>query len=108
MSWLKKKKASLMAQEKKDLPQGLWTKCDGCGEILFNKELEGNLWVCPKCSHHFRIRSLEYVGLLADPDSFEELFTAIQAKDPLGFRDARMRYPDRLSLAQQDTQLNDA
>jgi acetyl-CoA carboxylase carboxyl transferase subunit beta len=108
MSWLKRKKTSLKTQEKRDLPEGLWTKCDGCGEILYNKELDANLRTCPKCNHHFRTRSADYVALLVDEGSFEELFTDLQAKDPLAFRDARMRYPDRLALAQRDTGLNDA
>ena len=108
MSWLKRKKPKLEAQEKKDLPQGLWTKCDGCGEILFNKELEAGLWICPKCSFHFRIRSRDYANLLVDPGSFEELWMGLRAEDPLGFRDARLRYPDRLAAARKDTEIGDA
>jgi acetyl-CoA carboxylase carboxyl transferase subunit beta len=108
MSWLKKRKTGIKAQTKKDLPEGLWIKCEGCGEILYQPELEASLGTCPKCSHHFRIPSREYIALLADPDSFEEAFTELRARDPLGFRDARLRYPDRYELAREATGLNDA
>ena len=108
MSWLKKKKTSLKRQARRDLPEGLWTKCDGCGEILYNKELEASLRTCPKCGFHFRISSREYVDLLADPGSFEELFTGLVTRDPLEFRDARLRYPERHEMARRETGMNDA
>src|SRR6185295_16481776 len=108
MSWLKKKKTGITTQDKKEVPEGLFIKCDGCGEILYQPELEAALWTCPKCAHHFRIPSKDYVALLADPESFEEMFTDLVAKDPLEFKDARMRYPDRYKLAVQSTGLNDA
>ena len=108
MSWLKKKKTGITTQDKKEVPEGLFIKCDGCGEILYQPELEAALWTCPKCGHHFRIPSKDYLALLTDPDSFEELFTDLLAKDPLQFRDARLKYPDRYNLARQATGLNDA
>ncbi len=108
MSWLKKKKTGITTQDKKEIPGGLFIKCDGCGEILYQPELEAALWTCPKCSHHFRIASSDYVGLLVDPGSFDELFTDLVAEDPLEFKDARMRYPDRYAQARKATGLNDA
>jgi acetyl-CoA carboxylase carboxyl transferase subunit beta len=108
MSWLKKKKTGITTQDKKEVPEGLFIKCDGCGEILYQPELEAALWTCPKCAHHFRIASRAYVSLLVDPGSFQEEFTELLAKDPLQFRDARMRYPDRYDLARKATGLNDA
>jgi acetyl-CoA carboxylase carboxyl transferase subunit beta len=108
MSWLKKKKTGITTQDKKEVPEGLFLKCDGCGEILYQPELEAALWTCPKCGHHFRITSKDYVALLADPGSFEERFTDLVAADPLEFRDARMRYPERYALAREATGLNDA
>ena len=108
MSWLKKKKTGITTQDKKEVPEGLFTKCEGCGEILYQPELDAALWTCPKCGHHFRIASRAYVDLLADPGSFQELFTELLAKDPLQFRDARMRYPERDDLARKATGLNDA
>src|SRR6186713_3428270 len=108
MSWLKKKKTGITTQDKKEVPEGLFIKCDGCGEILYQPELEAALFTCPRCSHHFRIASRAYVDLLADPGSFQELFTELLAKDPLQFRDARMKYPERYDLARKATGLNDA
>src|SRR5262249_28545277 len=72
MSWLKKKKTGITTQDKKEVPEGLFLKCDGCGEILYQPELEAGLWTCPKCGHHFRIASKDYVALLVDPGTFEE------------------------------------
>jgi acetyl-CoA carboxylase carboxyl transferase subunit beta len=108
MSWLKKKKTGITTQDKKEVPGGLFIKCDGCGEILYQPELEAALWTCPRCAHHFRIASKDYVALLADPGSFVELFTDLVAEDPLEFRDARMKYPDRYAQARKATGLNDA
>jgi acetyl-CoA carboxylase carboxyl transferase subunit beta len=108
MSWLKKKKTGITTQDKKEVPGGLFVKCDGCGEILYQPELEATLWTCPKCAHHFRISSKDYAALLVDPGSFEELFEDLSAGDPLEFRDARMKYPDRYAQARKATGLNDA
>src|SRR5512144_806101 len=108
MSWLKRKKTGITTQDKKEVPGGLFIKCDGCGEILYQPELEAALWTCPRCGHHFRIASKDYVALLADPGSFQELYTDLLAQDPLSFRDARMKYPDRYDMAREATGLNDA
>ncbi len=109
MSWFKKTNFGfkIQRQRERETPDGLWRKCDGCGEILYNKDLERNLLVCSKCGHHFRIRAREYMRLLADPGSFEELFTAIQATDPLGFRDTK-RYSDRLRENRRSTGLTES
>lgn len=108
MSWLKKKKTGITTQGKKEVPGGLFVKCDGCGEILYQPELEAALGTCPRCSHHFRISSQDYVTLLVDPGTFDEQFGDLVAGDPLEFRDARMRYPERYALARKATGLNDA
>jgi acetyl-CoA carboxylase carboxyl transferase subunit beta len=58
MSWLKRERTGIKAgpkTERPELPEGLWTKCDGCGEALFQTVLEQNLWTCPHCDHHFRV-----------------------------------------------------
>jgi acetyl-CoA carboxylase carboxyl transferase subunit beta len=108
MSWLKKRKTGISTQEKREVPTGLFVKCEGCSEILYQPELEAALWTCPKCTHHFRIPSRDYVALLVDPGSFVEEFTDLSAADPLEFRDARMKYPDRYAQARKTTGLNDA
>ncbi len=111
MSWLKKERTRVKTRKKEDrseVPEGLWTKCDGCGEALFQSVLEENLWTCPHCDHHFRVPARDYLGVLVDPGSFEERFGDLQAADPLEFRDAKARYPDRLKHAQKDTGMKDA
>ena len=112
MSWLKRERAGIKAkprrEQRPEVPEGLWTKCESCGEALFQTVLEEHLWTCPHCGHHFRVPARTYTGFLVDPDSFVERFAQLEAGDPLGFRDAKMRYPDRLRQAQHDTGLNDA
>ncbi len=112
MSWLKRERTGIKNDAKKDgraeVPEGLWTKCDGCGEALFQTVLEDNLWTCPKCDHHFRVPARTYLSVLVDPDSFVEADANLVAGDPLEFRDAKMRYPQRLELAQRETGMMDA
>ena len=111
MSWLKKERTRVKTRkqgERSEVPEGLWTKCDECGEALFQTVLEENLWTCPHCDHHFRVPAKVYLGFLADPGSFEERFANLVSGDPLEFRDAKMRYPDRILHAQQETGLKDA
>jgi len=112
MSWLKRERAGIKSKTNKeqrpDVPEGLWTKCEGCGEALFQTVLDENLWTCPKCNFHFRVPARTYLGYVVDPGSFEERFADLEAGDPLEFRDAKMRYPERLKLAQRDTGMKDA
>ena len=112
MSWLKRERTGIKTppkpEDRSEMPEGLWTKCDGCGEALFQTVLEQHLWTCPHCDHHFRVPARTYLGYLMDEDSFEERDAHLIAGDPLEFRDAKMRYPDRLAAAQQDTGEKDA
>jgi acetyl-CoA carboxylase carboxyl transferase subunit beta len=105
MAWLKRDlKPSRGVRE---LPDGLWMKCEDCGEILYFKELERNLHVCPKCNHHFRIDAPRYVDILLDPGSFEEFAAGVTSRDPLGFKDSK-KYTDRIRDAQAATGLGEA
>jgi len=112
MSWLKREPSGIKTRAKrerrKDVPEGLWTKCEGCGEALFQTVLEENAWTCPHCNHHFRIPARTYLQFLADAGSFEERFARLESADPLEFRDAKMRYPERVQLAQKETGMKDA
>ncbi len=111
MSWLKKERTRVKTrkkEERSEVPEGLWTKCDSCGEALFQTVLEENLWTCPHCDHHFRVPAKVYLGFLVDPGSFAERAADLVASDPLGFRDAKMRYPDRIRHAQKETGMRDA
>jgi len=110
MSWLKRERKRIKPNDKSDrpdLPEGLWTKCENCGEALFQTILEENLWTCPKCDHHFRVPALTYLTILTDEATFDERDRALVAGDPLEFKDARMRYPERLVAAQKETGLRD-
>jgi len=107
MAWFKRKKPGLMAQKKKEMPDGLWLKCDGCGEIIYRKQLRENAHVCNHCGFHFRIPSEEYIHLLLDPNSFKETENDLEPVDFLNFKDSK-RYEDRLKAAQKKTGLKDA
>ena len=106
MEWFKRKPAP-PPTERKEIPDGLWTKCNSCGEIIYVRELEKDLWVCRKCSYHFRIRSTDYMDILLDPDSFTEYDAGLVSLDPLQFRDSK-KYPDRIAEARKKTGRNDA
>lgn len=102
MEWFRKAKRGLATTEKKNIPEGLWTKCPDCGEIVYSKKMEQLLWVCPNCSYHFRISSLKYIQLLLDGGRLEEYDHDLVSRDPLRFKDSK-RYPDRIKAAQQKT-----
>jgi acetyl-CoA carboxylase carboxyl transferase subunit beta len=88
-------------------PPDLWTKCPGCAEMLFNKQLDKTLRVCPSCGHHFRIPARTRIEQLVDPGSFVERDADLTPVDTLGFVDLKA-YPDRLLSAQLATGLRDA
>lgn len=98
MEWFRKTRQGLTAQEKRNIPEGLWTKCDSCGEIIYTKKIETLLWVCPNCNYHFRISSRKYVSLLLDGGRLDEFDNELISGDPLKFKDSK-RYPDRLEQA---------
>jgi acetyl-CoA carboxylase carboxyl transferase subunit beta len=107
MEWFKKSKPGLVSQPKKDIPDGLWTKCSSCSEIIYTKTLEESYWVCPNCDFHFRISSKKYISLMLDDGKLEEFDQNLVSSDPLEFKDSK-RYPDRVKAAQQKTGRNDA
>jgi acetyl-CoA carboxylase carboxyl transferase subunit beta len=108
MSWLRRTKKRLQeSAPRKSLPDGLWRKCDFCGEILYVKELEKRLWVCSKCDYHFMISTENYIETLCDPESFRETHEGIRSTDPLVFRDTK-RYIDRIKEYTEKTGRDDA
>lgn len=90
-----------------NVPEGLWRKCVKCDSVLYRPELERNLDVCPKCSHHMRISARKRLDYFLDKDNREELFGDIEPVDKLKFRDSK-KYKDRLSAAQKATGERDA
>jgi len=108
MAWFRRKKAPIVSeQQRKDIPDGMWTKCDGCGEIIHRKQLEQQLFTCVKCNFHFRIGSKEYIAILLDDGSFKEADKKMRSTDPLKFTDTKP-YKDRIRDTIRKTQLNDA
>ena len=88
MPWFKKTKKPKPVRESGDrssVPEGLWVKCDGCREVIYSKELERSLRICPKCGYHFRIDALERIRLLLDDEEPEALFARISPTDPLTY-----------------------
>lgn len=105
MSWLKKifpSKVNLLKREKKEIPEGVWTKCQKCNSVLYRAELQRSLEVCPKCDHHMVISPRVRLTSFLDPGSLIELAKDVTAKDPLKFRDTK-KYKDRLLAAQKKT-----
>jgi acetyl-CoA carboxylase carboxyl transferase subunit beta len=104
MTWFKKKETPDKEEKAID---ALWSKCNVCQEIIYKKELERNLNVCPKCSYHFPIQAQKRLAIVADDGSFKEFDRELVSVDLLSFRDLK-RYSDRLHEAQQKTGLKDA
>lgn len=98
MDWFRKGREGVTTQAKKETPDGLWVKCESCGEIIFRRELERLFLVCPKCRFHFEMPSSQYVSLLMDDEAWEEIDADLRPQDPLLFRDTQ-RYPERISKA---------
>jgi acetyl-CoA carboxylase carboxyl transferase subunit beta len=108
LAWFKRESSEIQANEEKRVrTEGLWVKCEGCRQIIWKKELEDNLNVCPKCEYHFRIGSAERLMLLLDEDSIETQDESLESTDPLNFSDTRP-YKARLEKSKAASGLKDA
>lgn len=108
MAWFRRSAENIAESERlRELPDGLWTKCEKCGEILYKKQLEENAYTCPKCGNHFRIGSREYIELFFDPGSFVEIDKQMRSKDALGFVDSKP-YSERIEQTIKKVGLYDA
>ncbi|MGB8988619.1 MAG: acetyl-CoA carboxylase, carboxyltransferase subunit beta [Candidatus Sulfotelmatobacter sp.] len=108
MAWFKRESGELDTSGKKTVrTEGLWVKCEGCRQIIWKKDLEENLNVCPKCEKHFRIDARTRLALLLDENQYETLDGNLSSTDPLKFVDLKP-YSSRLRQAQHDTGLKDA
>ena len=107
MAEFAKTKAGVDASEKKTLGQGLFRKCDACGDAVKKEDFERNLEVCPACGFHFHLTAEQWIELLADEGSWTALDTELSAGDPLRFVDSKA-YPDRVEAARESTGVNDA
>jgi len=110
MAWFRKTKTPKPIRQERprsNVPEGLWVKCEGCKEVIYSRDLDRNLRVCPKCGYHMRIDARTRIALLLDEPEPRELFTNVSPTDPLGFRDSK-RYRDRLKTYQQAVGERDA
>src|ERR1043166_6425197 len=106
-AFIKKPKLGGGKSRKRDIPEGLWTKCPKCANLVFDKELDENLKVCPKCQYHFPIGSRERIHSLVETCSFEEMDAQMTSVDILQFRGVAS-YKDKLDAYQKSTNLKDA
>ena len=107
MAWFKRTKENITTEEKKDIEEGMWTKCPNCGEIMHKTQWENNFYLCTKCDFHFRIGSQEYFKIIFDDGKFKEFDKKVRSLDPLGFVDSK-KYKDRLDESMKKTGLYEA
>lgn len=109
MSWFKRSKEGITTstRDKKETPEGLWSKCSRCKTVFTAEDLEANAWVCDRCSNHERIGSEEYFHLLFDGGKYTEINEKLTSGDPLEFVDTK-KYTDRIKATQKATGLTDA
>jgi len=107
MSWLEKILPSIGKNAKKNIPEGLWSKCPECNRVLYQEELERLHYVCPKCDHHLRISARKRLENFLDVEHQFEIDINLQSVDPLKFKDQK-KYKDRYSDAQKSTKEKDA
>lgn len=107
MSWIEKILAKPQANKRRNIPEGVWSKCAGCEAILYRADLERSLSVCPKCNHHMRLSARERLDSFLDKDGREELGAELEPQDVLKFRDSK-KYKDRIVAAQKATGEKDA
>jgi len=111
MSWIEKIEkmlpSGIASQRKHNIPEGVWSHCTDCGQIIYSVKLERNLHVCPKCDHHMRISARSRLLAFLDQDSTTELGTDYEPQDLLKFKDTK-KYKDRINAAQKSSNEKDA
>ena len=107
MVFFSRKPKKFEAAKKKEIPGGLWTKCPECQELLYNKKLKENLYICEKCEYHFRIGAYERIEMTVDPGTFKEIDKDMESRDPLRFK-GPSDYPGKIKRDQKKTGLKDA
>ncbi len=109
MGWFKRLKEGIQTatKHKKEVPDGLWFKCDSCKQTSTMKELKENFFMCPKCQYHTRIGSYDYFDMIFDDSAFQELFVSLKSYDFLEFSDLKP-YKDRLEEAYERNRVSEA
>jgi len=103
----KNKYTVVRVAKRKGIPDGLWTKCEACGDIIYNKALNDNMKVCPKCNYHFTLSARDRIELFLDPESFQEIDAGMTSVDALEFRGPKA-YIDKIKTDQAKTGLQEA
>jgi acetyl-CoA carboxylase carboxyl transferase subunit beta len=107
MSWIEKILPKANSTQKRNIPEGVWSKCTSCNAVLYKVELERQIFVCPKCDHHMRISARKRIDSFLDEKNRVELGEELEAQDVLKFKDSK-RYKDRLTAARKSTGEKDA
>jgi acetyl-CoA carboxylase carboxyl transferase subunit beta len=107
MSWLEKILPRTSTSSRRNIPEGVWTKCSACDAVLYKADLDRNLGVCPKCDHHMRVNARTRLKHFFDSQSTTELAADLEPQDLLKFKDSK-RYKDRIVAAQKQTNEKDA
>lgn len=107
MSWIERILAKPKSGKRRNIPEGVWTKCTSCDAIIYSADLERNLHVCTKCDHHMRMSARRRLESFLDSDSASEIGAELEPKDILKFRDSK-KYKDRIAAAQKATGEKDA
>ena len=107
MAWFERRQRGLNPQKRKEIPKGLWVKCDKCDAMLYKAELERDFNMCTQCGFHFKIGHQGYISLIMDPDTFVEADTDLRTVDPLQFRE-KENYPEYMKKYQKRTGMREA
>ena len=107
MAWFERRQRGLNPQKRKEIPKGLWVKCDKCDAMLYKAELERDFNMCTQCGFHFKIGHQGYISLIMDPDTFSETDTDLRTVDPLQFKE-KENYPDYMKRYQKRTGMQEA
>ena len=107
VEWFRRSDVKIKTTERKNIAEGLWVKCPHCNEVIYNKVLKENQFVCSACNHHFRMGSKNYFTLLLDDNKYEEFFQNITSSDPLSFKATKV-YSEQLEKIKNKTDLNEA
>jgi len=107
MSWIERILAKPKSNKRKNVPEGVWSKCTACDAIIYRNDLDRNLSVCPKCDHHMRLTGRERLALFLDEQGVSEIAAELEPKDILKFKDSK-KYKDRIAAAQKSSGEKDA